>query len=310
MFFHGCGGAGGGAPRASGRQSQIVIIGRQGRGPGEFTYPRALCVLPDEDVLVIDRSGRVVRMSGDGEYRSHWDLPAWQNGTPTDLTLARDGTVWIADTHYHRLLHYTQEGVLLEQRGEYGDGDGQFVYPTSVDFDGEGNFYVTEYGEHSRVQKFTAAFEFAAAWGDPGTPSAEGWGGLSRPMKVRVMPDGTLLVADSCNHRLVRFSLEGAFLGAIGAEGVGPGQTRFLYDFDFDGHGRLYACDYGNNRIVVFAADGVPLGAFGHPGTDPGGLHNPWGVAVLADGRILVADTWNHRLQSFPGTILDAEPAQ
>lgn len=299
-MFVGCGSRDNAANPASSPESQIQIIGSQGRGPGQFTYPRALCVLPDGDVLIIDRSGRVVRMGADGEWKSHWDLPAWENGTPTDLTLARDGTIWIADTHYHRLLHYSQEGELLGQVGEYGDGDGQFVYPTSVDFDAEGNFYVTEYGEYSRVQKFTPEFKFIKDWGAPNKPGAEAWGGLSRPMKSRVMPDGTLLVADSCNHRFVRFTLDGDYLGTMSGQGSGPGQTRFLYDFDVDSSGRLYACDYANNRIVVLAPDGAPLGDFGHAGVGPGGFHNPWGVAVYPDGRVLVADTWNHRLQLFP----------
>ena len=72
---------------------------------------------------------------------------------------ARDGNLLVADTHYFRVLVYTPEGELLERRtlgGQSGRGPGQFNFVTDAVQDSHGCYYVAEYGECDRIQKFAA----------------------------------------------------------------------------------------------------------------------------------------------------------
>jgi len=57
----------------------------------------------------------------------------------------------------HRIQKFDSDGNFLAKWGSYGSEDGQFIYPFGIAFDSEGNFYVTERGNH-RVQKFAPGF--------------------------------------------------------------------------------------------------------------------------------------------------------
>src|SRR5258705_2142120 len=61
-----------------------------------------------------------------------------------------------------------QPPVYLTQWGSYGQGDGQFYFPTGVATDAAGNVYVTD--ASTRVQKFTSTGTFLTKWysGDNG----------------------------------------------------------------------------------------------------------------------------------------------
>ncbi|NUP90790.1 MAG: SMP-30/gluconolactonase/LRE family protein [Candidatus Sumerlaeia bacterium] len=284
--------------RESSAAGAVHAIGSRGLEPGQFFRPRAVDIGPDGRLFVIDRSGWIQRLSPSGEPEHRWRLPAWDNGTPTGMTFDAEGNLWVADTHYGRILVYSPDGELVRQFGEAGDAPGQMIFPTDVALDGEGHAYVTEYGVRVRILKFTTAGQFVEEW----NPKEEATGDdfLMRPMALVWEPQrGGLLVADSCHHRLVRMSPGGEILEVIGSEGRGPGQFRYPYDVAVDPDGDIYVVEYETARVQRLAPDGSPRAAWGSPGTDPGELWSPWGVAVRGDGALVVANTENHRLEVF-----------
>lgn len=277
-------------------EGEVVVIGSRGREPGQFFRPRAVTVDATGDLFVVDRSGWVQRLSADGAPEERWRLPAWDNGTPTGIQLDDEGNVWLADTHCGRILVYSRDGELLRMFGEAGDAPGQMIFPTDVALDGRGFVYVTEYGVRVRILKFTVAGEFVEEWSPIDEETGEQL--LMRPMAVVWdEANNNLLVADSCHHRLIRFSTAGEVLQIIGHEGTEPGEFRYPYDVALTPNGEILVCEYGNARVQRLASDGSPLAVWGSEGRRPGELWCPWGVTMRSDGATVVADTENHRLQ-------------
>jgi DNA-binding beta-propeller fold protein YncE len=264
-------------------------------GDGEFSYPRAVAVGPDGAVYVVDKTARVQRFSGDGKFEVRWRMPEKQKGKPVGLAVHPDGRVFVADTHYGRVMIYDAEGVLLGQFGRDGRGDGEFLLPTDVAFDRSGHIYVAEYGGNDRISKFTPELEFVSAFGH-GEGERDG---LLRPAGLVFDRQDRLWVADACQHRIRCYDTEGWLLSEFGQLGSEPGQLKYPYDITLLGDETLLVCEYGNNRLQRFSQDGKSVGVWGMAGRSVGELGAPWGVDVAANGLVYVVDSQNNRIQSL-----------
>jgi sugar lactone lactonase YvrE len=69
--------------------------------------------------------------------------------------------VYVADWGNDRIQKFSPEGKHLAQLGASGDGDGQFIRPSSVAVDRDGFIYVADWG-NERVQVLDAHGEFVA----------------------------------------------------------------------------------------------------------------------------------------------------
>lgn len=279
----------GGTPR--------LVFGRSGVGPLEFNYPRAAVIGAEDLLWVVDKAGRIQCLTLTGQYVREWRMPQIDAGKPTGLGAGRDGRIYVADTHYHRVMVFDASGRLVEQFGGPGTGPGQFLLPTDVAEDEEGRVYVSEYGGNDRISRFASAREYEFSFGGRDA----GPGRLERPQSLTLDADGTLWVADACNHRVVHFDRRGRFLGAFGQLGSGRGEVRFPYNVEVLSDGTLVVCEYGNNRVQRFDRSGRSLGCWGGAGREPGRLAYPWAVAVDRDDRIYVIDSGNNRVQVIDG---------
>jgi len=273
-----------------------AIFGSTGTAPGQFAYPRCLAV--DEDgqfIYVIDKTARVQRFGLGGEPQLQWQMPEMENGKPTGVSVAPDGRVFVADTHYYRVVAYDREGNEVLRFGGYGEGPGQFIYPTDVAFGREGRLYVSEYGGHDRIQVFTAEGDYLFEFGSFG----EGEGQFNRPQSIAFNAEGTeLYIADACNHRIVVTDPAGRWLRHFGGAGTGRGQLHYPYGLTVLDDGSLLVCEFGNNRLQRFSADGEPRGLFGRLGAGEGELRYPWAVDAAAE-TVFVLDSGNNRVQAM-----------
>ncbi len=273
----------------------IAIFGSSGLSLGQFNYPRALCVDQARGVFyVVDKTARVQRFGLDGAAQIEWRMPEWANGKPTGISVAPDGRVFVADTHYHRIMVYDSDGRECFRFGSYGEGPGQFIYPTDVAFGPHGRIYVSEYGGNDRIQVFDAVGVFLFSFGGPGQEP----GTFNRPQSMVFSADGAeLYVADACNHRISVLDPEGRPLRTLGAAGRGAAQLAYPYDVEVLDDGTLLVCEFGNNRIQRLApGDGRCLGYAGRMGMGEGELRFPWSVGVVRDS-VYVLDSGNNRVQ-------------
>ncbi len=268
-------------------------FGRSGRGQCEFIYPRGIDIAADGLLYVVDKTGRIQKFTPEGDFLSVVQMPRVEKGLPTGLSTARDGRLFVADTHYHRVVVFSVDGDLLGEFGRFGQDDGCFIYPTDIAFAPDGRIFVSEYGGNDRISIFDGDGQFISSFGSPGSGEAQ----FSRPSAVCVDDvRKCLYIADACNHRIAVYDLQGGLLRYIGEPGREQGQLRYPYDLSLQANGTIVVCEYGNNRIQLFDPSGESLGACGSAGRQLGQLAYPWGVAVRGN-RAFIVDAGNDRIQ-------------
>ncbi|MFO0814803.1 MAG: hypothetical protein U0796_16410 [Gemmatales bacterium] len=272
-----------------------LIWGKRGLQPGDFIRPRAITigqsVEGEEELYIVDFAGRVQVFSLDGKLLRHWKTPRIDNGRPAGLGWSKKrNALIVADSHYQQILVYTPTGELLETiPGTRGAGNlGPFQYVADVVEDTAGNLYVSEFGNENedRIRKLNSQGEHMAHWGNHGTRDGE----FSRPRGLCISPRNELIVADSSNHRLQFFNLEGKHLRTLNG-------FNYPYDIAFNGTGEMYVVEWGSNAVRKVNAEGQFSRSWGRAGREPGCLHQPWGIVLSRKGTLFILDSDNHRVQ-------------
>jgi DNA-binding beta-propeller fold protein YncE len=274
---------------------RVEVIGTRGAGVGQFNKPRSLAVDLQDNLYVVDMTGRIQKFSPDGKYLLSWQMPETKMGRPKGMTHDHEGNVVVVEPHYQRINFFTPEGKLALQWGQKGTNIGQLIMPRSAAVNSRDDLLVPEYTEVDRVQEFSHDGKLIRAFGESGQEN----GKFSRPEGICVDAADRIYVADSCNHRIQVFSPDGKWLRTFGKAGSGPGEFSYPYDLCMDKTGRLYVCEFGNSRIQVFDANGQVVDVIGGVGAEPGQFSNPWSIALDSKGNLYVADSQNHRVQKL-----------
>jgi DNA-binding beta-propeller fold protein YncE len=284
----------GGCSESNSIGSLDLVWGRRGISDGRLQKPRAMTIDRDDLLYIVDMTARIQVFTTDGEFVRGWQTPTHTNGRPTGISIDRQGNVLVPDTHYFRVLVYSPQGDLLETLGgTFGNAPGEFGLITDVLEDDAGNWYVSEYGEYDRIQKFSAERDFVLEWGGHGAEPMQ----FSRPQGMAIDENNHIWVADACNHRVQVFDTGGALVRLWGSYGRQPGQMAYPYGLLLGQEGHVYVTEFGNSRVQKFTREGQSLGCWGSVGRADGELLNPWTLVQDSQGRIHVLDTNNHRVQ-------------
>jgi sugar lactone lactonase YvrE len=253
---------------------------------------------------------------------------------PTDVDVAPDGTLYIADTGNRVVREVTPLGVERIAVGDPSCGEPViaaaaprqlcFAYPTSVAVGlVRGTLFVADQQGHL-VWFVDLEADTAAPFFGTGSPGRALTGTIATqaptraPTDVAVGPNGTVYVAEPLNHRVVailvpasdvvfRMRLEaGKALAGYAGDGGPAVQARlFAPEGVIVSGSDLYIADTGNHMVRRVDASGTITRVAGTGRSDFGGdggpalsadLSNPTRVAVLGD-LLLVADRQNRRLR-------------
>jgi streptogramin lyase len=140
-----------------------------------------------------------------------------------------------------------------------------------------------------------STLSYAKKFGEAGTEA----GKLKAPWGTVVNAEGQILVVDSANNRIEKFSSEGTYVSAFGTLGSGNGQLKEPQGIALDSTGNVWVADTGNNRIEEFSSAGAFLKTVGSLGTESGKLKAPSDLAFDPKGNLWVADTANSRVEKF-----------
>ncbi|MAT14211.1 MAG: hypothetical protein CMJ46_02965 [Planctomyces sp.] len=252
--------------------------------------PRGLGMSLDENLLILDNGGRVLLYTPQGELIRKWYMPEYDVGKPEGVVQLADGRIAVADTHYHRVVLFNEEGEVVSIFGELGEGPGQFIYPVGITDDDEGNLYVCEYGGNDRVQKFDADGNFILAFGGFGLEQQQ----FQRASGL-TWHDGHIYVADAINNRIQVFTDSGEYSKTWGAE-THPLPLNYPYDIAVGRDNSFYVVEYGSGRVTKLSEQGELLAQYGSTGAGIGQFNTPWGLTVDKHNNVFVADTGNRRV--------------
>ena len=212
-----------------------LVFGKAGKDPGEFSGPTAIAVAPDTgDIYVADTGGsRVQRFSFEGRFLN----VLGQNGpglsSPQAVAAASGGAVYVAETFAQRIVRFDPLGRLDRQIGgmksrRYGAAPSVSLnQPRALALDPAGLLYVADAGNPDLVTGETRGrLQCLSLTEDrPVIMTIEkigrSLGSLLRPGGVAVGPPserpkqgriswGDVYVADTLNHRILRFAWSGA----------------------------------------------------------------------------------------------------
>ena len=222
---------------------------------------------------------------------------------PNRVAVEPDGTVWVSDFQHDTLVRWAPDGSFLGRWGENGLGPGELWRVTAMTASAEGLFVANLRPESdasgalvvTELKRIVDGKEVSSALLDGRTlePGA-------RIDGIAVLPDGTLVLADSAHDELVQVTADGRHVGRYGG----------VLRPDADPHalaaaaGEVWVVERDRHRVTVIGAGGkertfVPKdGAFRFPDA----------AAVCANASppwVVVADHGNHRIRRF---LLDGTP--
>ncbi len=249
--------------------------------------------------------------------------------TPARLVVDASGTLLVADRERNQILAYDPESGQVEviagtgRAGFSGDGgdalDAELNAPSGLALDSDGNLWISDTGNH-RVRRLDHAndiIETVAGTGNPGFSGDDGnalEADLNSPLGLTARVDGSLLIADSGNHR-IRLLRPDATIVSIAGSGTagfyGDGGSALHADLDdpedvaLDADGTIYIADAGNQRIrqvvdgTISTLAGTGLASFGGDGgpATAASFNHPSALVADGSGYLLVADTGNRRIR-------------
>jgi DNA-binding beta-propeller fold protein YncE len=309
-------------------------IGEPGFEPGQLFVPQGIGVQPGTSNVFVsngrglnpdgsfnpDVGNRVDVFSSNGEYlRSVGTGVSGTRGEgidePADLKFDPiTGNLYVGDVFNSEIDVYDPNtGDFVTSFGSFtGQAPGDIFFgPGGMDFDAEGNLYVTDFSG-DQIKVYGREGDLINTIGILGSEP----GDFDGPAGITISKTtGNLYINDQFNNRIQVLDPEGNPLFAFGTEGTAPGQFNEPIGIDLDEFGNIYVADSQNNRVQVFDSEGNLLTVFGEavaqpgppaPGelpfaTDPAdlepGVFNWTGGLTYEDGEVYVGDFFTGRVQ-------------
>lgn len=231
-------------------------------------------------VLVFDQKGSFVKAWGARMFR-----------TPHGCRFDAEGNLWLTDLDLQQVFKFTPDGQLLQAwgtRGKAGDDAKHFNQPTDIGFGPQGDVYISDGYNNTRVVHLAKDGSYLGQWGTPG----RGPGQFRTPHSIAVDANGLVYVADRGNARLQVFQPDGTFV----AQWPGMGYLNGVW---ITSDQTLLAVEGYSGTIRKYDLGGHLIGQWSGRGTAPGQLMGPHMVTTDAQGCIYVAEINAHRVQKF-----------
>ncbi len=326
----------------------MIKSGSGGTGDGRFDSPRDIWVDAAGYLYVTDtRNDRIQKFNSSGTYVGKFG----SNGSaenqfdrPQGVAVDEDGNIYVADTSNSRIQKYDSNFTFIKMWGwgvatgasqfetctsgctygsasDEGDFDGMIWSPSEIVFLPNGNLAVSQsdynWYPHDNVIEFDRNGNFVTRWGRFGYGGNETVIGSTYGMDIDAQ--GNYYLADSGNHRLMKFDSNHAFLkmwgwgvatGAsqfevctsgchTGISGNNEAQFEYITGVKVDPDGNVLVADEGAG-IQRFTPEGQYIGQIaGNGGNGDGELSGPTGMALTPEGDLWVMDRYNNRMQKF-----------
>lgn len=296
-----------------------------------FNNPLGIDIGPNGNLYITERqnptirkitpSGVVTTLAGSTTGYSDATGTSAQFNTPYDLTVSKDGDVFVADIFNNRIRKVTSSGTVTTFAGSTGgfsDGTGagaQFNYPYSITIDTANNLYVFDL-INRRIRKITPSgiVTTLAGNGTVGSTNGTGTGATFNNVPGMCCDDeGNLYIASVLSHTIRKVTPLGVvttFAGSSGNSGGTDGSltnARFSgpFDISIDNEGTLYVSDESGRRVRMIRDGQVyTLGGDGTTGYVDGNQSLSRfsilkGIATNNNGGVFICDYTNNRIRKI-----------
>ncbi len=208
--------------------------------------------------------------------------------------------VWIVDDYRHAIFRFSNDGKKLLQTIGTPNApgtDSTHVYrPTFMAWAPNGDFYVADGYQNTRVVKFDRTGKYLMAWGERGENGKETrLGYFNNVHGVAVDPQtGRVFVNDRGNRRIQVFDANGKPLDSWSV-GRPPADIHLVY---MDGSRMLWAFDRASSKMIKYDLSGNLQYTWGMWG-NAGGFWGVHGMHVDSEGNFYVAEVDNGGAQKF-----------
>ena len=249
----------------------------------------------------------MVDQSKTDEYLTLWSSrtasAAWDKLgllAPRGMALDSQGNVYIADSGNNRIVVVDADGNLLRTFGQFGSDPDQLNEPWAVAVASSGDVYVADTWNY-RIQVFSADGTYKFGWGGSGQMGAIDGSGdvLYGPRSLAFDSQGNLLVVDTGNKRIVKYSKDGQFISGFGGDGDQPGKMREPVGLVVADDGTVMVADTWNQRIQTFDSSLQPLQQWPVRAWIGTSVSNKPYLALDAKGNVYSTDPSGNRVIEF-----------
>jgi DNA-binding beta-propeller fold protein YncE len=208
--------------------------------------------------------------------------------------------VWIVDDYRHAIFRFSNDGKKLLQTIGTPNAPGadatHFYRPTFMAWAPNGDFYVADGYQNTRVVKFDRTGKFLMTWGERGENGKETrLGYFNNVHGIAVDPQtGRVFVNDRGNRRIQVFDANGKPLDSWSV-GRPPADIHLVY---MDGSRMLWAFDRASSKMIKYDLNGSLQYTWGMWG-NAGGFWGVHGMHVDSEGNFYVAEVDNGGAQKF-----------
>ncbi len=264
-------------------------------GPGipALVSPHGITVDNEGRIYIVDKKFNTVNVY-DRIEKKHYAIELEGEGpaSPIDVAIDSNGNIYVTDSN---------EGVV----NVFGDrgrrfikkiGKGLMQRPTGIAVNEKTGELLVVDTIGSEVMRYGLEdLEFKGRWGGGGDLE----GRLHYPTSISVSDDGDVIITDSLNFRIQKFSSDGKIKLVFGEAGDRPGYFSMPKGVATDSDGNIYVVDAMFDNVQIFDPDGRILMAFGNQGEGYGEFWLPSEIFIDSNDMIYVADTYNRRIQVF-----------
>ncbi len=222
-------------------------------------------------------------------------------GTPDGLAapnglVAGSNAIVVVDGSGRLVTRFTHEGGMISgwnaPTGSNSTRDLQSGYYGIALAPGGRTLLTAEMSD--RVELYSGEGTLVRSWS-----GGDDEGDLKRPRGVAVSATGFTYIADSGNHRILKYKDENTLVAQWGSFGSGAGQFDTPSGIAVSVFGHVFVTDEGNNRVQRFTEDGAFVMQWGSTGSADGQFLSPTGITTDDLGNVYVVDTHNNRVQKF-----------
>ena len=123
-----------------------------------------------------------------------------------------------------------------------------------------------------------------------------GRGEFDGPTGIAVDAKGNVLVADTNNARIEKFSPTGGYVSSMGIKGIGYGQLGAPNGIAIDRANNIYVADASKHAVEKLASDGSVIAEWKGPAP---GFYGPRRIAIGTDESVYVVDQGRTRIVKF-----------